>query len=208
MSKRCAAVSACLLVATVVWAQPASEQRVIEQAKQHERIRTLRQERTAELDAQELACTAKFAVTDCQNNVNARRREMQADLKRQELLLNESERKQKAADQLGRSRERAADWSSQQADAQSRPRGSTLEQRQKDLDEKRLDHQRKVKPVSAAANVRQPTTAKTPEAELENRQVYAEKQRAAEQRRLERDKRLREKASGGAAPLPLLPSSR
>jgi colicin import membrane protein len=48
----------------------------------------------------EAACYQKFAVNDCINGLRARRREALADLRRQELELNNAERRRKGAAQM------------------------------------------------------------------------------------------------------------
>lgn len=50
----------------------------------------------AEYQSQERACYARFAVSDCVGKANARRRQGLADLRRQEVALNDMERKRKA----------------------------------------------------------------------------------------------------------------
>ena len=42
---------------------------------------------------EDAACYKKFAVNNCLGNVNARRRQPMEDLRRQEILLNDEERK-------------------------------------------------------------------------------------------------------------------
>jgi colicin import membrane protein len=66
------------------------------------RISALRQQVYQRHADQEVQCYKRFAVTDCLNEARAQRREALADLRRQDLLLNDEGRKRRAADQLQR----------------------------------------------------------------------------------------------------------
>ena len=55
----------------------------------------------------EAGCYATFAVTDCLIAARARRRVALAELRRQENVLNDAERRRKAADQVLRIEKRA-----------------------------------------------------------------------------------------------------
>lgn len=89
---------------------PATQPGVPEEpeARERARIRAARaseQERSAEL---ERACYARFAVNDCLIEVRRARRDVLADLRRQELSLNDAQRKRRAAEQLLRSDNKAS----------------------------------------------------------------------------------------------------
>jgi colicin import membrane protein len=64
------------------------------------RIAAERSQADAKLATQEAACYRKFAVTDCLNAARAQRRERLSDLRRQELTLNDAERKRRAAERV------------------------------------------------------------------------------------------------------------
>lgn len=171
---------------------------------QRQRIDAVRKEKLAELSAQDAACSTRFAVTDCQNEVGVRRREMLADLKRQEARLNEVDRHQKGAEQLQRSQDKATERAQRESEVQTSHDGATLEQRQKTLNEKVLNHESQGKREAPAAAVKKTASGLDAASMESNREAYAEKQRAAEQRRLDREKRLLDK-SNGSAPLPQAP---
>jgi colicin import membrane protein len=78
-----------------------------EDAKQRARIAAERTQAEAVFQAQEKACYGRFAVDDCLNAAKAQRRNVLADLRRQELSLNEALRKRKAADHLRSIEERS-----------------------------------------------------------------------------------------------------
>lgn len=65
--------------------------------------------------AEDAACYKKFAVNNCLGIVNMRRRESMADLRRQEILLNDEERKIKGAEQIRRTEEKSSPQKQQEA---------------------------------------------------------------------------------------------
>lgn len=66
-------------------------------AAERARLKQERERAEAEYQAQEKACYGKFAVNDCLATAKSRRREAVSDLRRQEVALNDAERKRKAA---------------------------------------------------------------------------------------------------------------
>ena len=166
------------------------------------RIDAIRQRKAVELDAEAAACLSKFAVTDCQNKVGTRRRQMLADLKRQEVKLNEIERQQKGAEQAQKSQNKAAESVLLERDVQAGTEKITAEERQNNLDQKVLNHQNQAKPSKA------PGTKSTPALDAaaveKNRAAYQDKFKALEKRRQERDKRSQEHGTGGPT-LPVPP---
>lgn len=65
--------------------------------------------------AEDAACYQRFAVNSCLDEVNTRRRETVGDFRRQEVLLNELERKRKGSEQIRRTEDKAV-LKAQQAD--------------------------------------------------------------------------------------------
>lgn len=57
---------------------------------------------------EDAACYKKFAVNNCLGEVNARRREAMANLRRQEVLLNDEERRRKGAEQIRKTEEKSS----------------------------------------------------------------------------------------------------
>ena len=64
---------------------------------------------------EDAACYKKFAVNNCLGNVNARRRQPMEDLRRQEILLNDEERKIKGAEQIRTTEEKTSPEKRQEA---------------------------------------------------------------------------------------------
>jgi colicin import membrane protein len=96
----------CALASTSVLAQVADGG--LEVAAEHARINAERQRIEKRFADEETACFQKFAVNDCRDASRARRRADMADLRRQEISLNDAERKRKGAEQLQRMEQAAA----------------------------------------------------------------------------------------------------
>ena len=97
-----------VLVAPPILGQPAPEDTVAQrEAVERERIRQTRATEQSQFEAQEVECYRRFAVNDCLVEVRSRRREVLGDLRRQEISLNDAQRKRRAAEQLLRSDARA-----------------------------------------------------------------------------------------------------
>ena len=64
---------------------------------------------------EDAACYKKFAANNCLGNVNVRRRQPMEDLRRQEILLNDEERKIKGAEQIRRTEEKTSPEKRQEA---------------------------------------------------------------------------------------------
>jgi colicin import membrane protein len=80
----------------------------LEVAAEQARIASERQRIEQRFADEEVACFQRFAVTDCRDASRARRRVDMADLRRQEIALNDAERKRKGAEQLLRMEQSAA----------------------------------------------------------------------------------------------------
>jgi glucan-binding YG repeat protein len=166
------------------------------------RIDAVRQQKTVELDAEDAACLSKFAVTDCQSKVGTRRRQMLADLKRQEANINAIERRQKVAEQAQKTQEKSAEGAQRERDMHVGTKKTTEEERQKSLDEKVLNHKNQAK-LSEAPTTK--STSKLDAAAVEkNRAAHQDKLTELEKRRQERDKRLKDHPASGP-PLPVAP---
>ncbi len=85
---------------------------------QREHISAGRARAQARYASEEAACYQKFAVNDCLNAAKAARREVLADLRRQEISLNDAERKQRGAQQLQRIEDKSSPEKRQQAASQ------------------------------------------------------------------------------------------
>ncbi len=98
-----------VMASLLALAQPSTPDTVAARdAAEHARIRQERAEALARFQAQDAQCYQRFAVTDCLSEVRVQRRLLLAELKRQEISLNDAQRKRRAADQLLRADEKAA----------------------------------------------------------------------------------------------------
>jgi hypothetical protein len=79
------------------------------------RIGTERATLEAGFLAEDAECYKRFAVNSCLDKVNVRRREAMADLRRQEILLNDEERRIRGADQIRKTEEKASPENQQEA---------------------------------------------------------------------------------------------
>jgi hypothetical protein len=94
--KRLLLVLAICSTAAVAFAQEEEPQVKAERA----RITAERNQAEAVYRAEEKACYGKFAVTDCMKAAKAKRRVVLSDLHRQEVSLNDAQRKRQAAEHL------------------------------------------------------------------------------------------------------------
>ena len=96
---------ACLLIllcaACAVAAQTDTELTAAgREAAEHQRIRSERAAATVRFAALDANCYQRFAVNDCLAVVRLQRREVLQDLRRQEISLDDAQRKRRAADQI------------------------------------------------------------------------------------------------------------
>jgi len=77
-------------------------------AAQRGRIATERSRVEAEFQARERGCWGQFAVNDCLSDARAQRRSALADLRRQEISLNDAQRKQRGAERVRAIEQRSA----------------------------------------------------------------------------------------------------
>lgn len=196
-------VLAVWLQACPAWSQPDASSGMGNLVSARTRIDNTRQQKTAEMDAEALACVSKFAVTDCQNKVGARRRQLLSDLKRQETGLNALDRRQKGLEQLRRGEEKATDRAANQLELQKGPDHTLQSDKKKVQDEKILNHQQQANPGSQSPAGKS-TSVLDPRTVEANREAYAEKKKALEKRRKDRDQRLLDHGAG-SPPLPVAP---
>ena len=116
------------------------------------RIAAERSQAEARFAAQEVACYQIFAVNDCLKAAKSQRRERLSDLRRQDLTLNEAERKRRASDRVSGIDERNSAQSQQEAAAQRAESVQRMRQRQDEMAKRAAERVRD--PGSAPAPVR------------------------------------------------------
>lgn len=170
-----------------------------DEAAERERIARERSEATARHERQRRECEQRFAVTACVDEARAEHRQTMMGLRRQEALLDEAQRKQRAAERLAAIEQKTR----QERGAASSPmqgRASAAEPRRP-----RVPAMAASRPASTAAVAAAASTPDRREAESRSRARFDARQReaaarreAAEQRRIEREK----SGKPPAAPLP------
>lgn len=162
---------------------------------------------------EDAACYKKFAVNNCLGDVNVRRRESVAELRRQEILLNDEERKIKGAEQFRRAEEKASPEKQQEAVDRS---ASASEEYQM-----RLEREKNKQQERAAARLNE-KTARDANAEkllrnqnkaiernrkqataAEEAKKYADRQKEAQKRRADHEDEKTKQAKPPAKSLPL-----
>jgi colicin import membrane protein len=115
-------ITVCFFAAAsvLVNAQPAREMAVPSERMgsidaERTRISAERNRLEAGFLAEDAACYERFAVNSCLGKVNDRRREAMADLRRQELSLNDEERRIKGAEQIRKTEEKSSAEKQQEA---------------------------------------------------------------------------------------------
>ena len=86
-------------------------------AAERARIAAERSRVEAAFQVEQKACYQKFAVTGCIEEAQGRRRDALADLRRQEIALNDAERKARSADRMRELQQKQAEEDRRQADA-------------------------------------------------------------------------------------------
>jgi hypothetical protein len=186
-------------------------------AAQRARISAERTRLEAGFAAENAVCYEKFAVNSCLDKISARRRQAMAELRRQEISLNDEERKIRGEEQIRKTREKSSPEKLQEAaqrrakaveDYQSRLKSGKGQQKEpasvsssesaarSAYAQKLRDEQKKVQ----ARAERQATDA-------ENAKKFQARQKEAQERQEqhEADQLKRGKTPGKSLPLPALP---
>jgi len=98
------------------FAQPTDDSGQLARAAERSRITAERQKLEADFKAAEAVCYRKFFANSCREKLLPAYRESLADLRRQDILINEIDRKNSAADQLLKTEEKIKLQQQQQVD--------------------------------------------------------------------------------------------
>lgn len=203
-------------VAVVVHAQlpPAATASAPTADAERARISAERARREAGFAAEESACYKKFMVNNCLDDIRPRRRDAMADLKRQEVSLDEQDRKARAAEQIRKTEEKASPEKQQEAaDRRSsalKDYGERMErEKQKNADRATVKSNEKASADSAADRVKQnqqkaaDRSSKQAASEEEVRKFNERQEKAKErQARHERDQKSRTSPPAKSLPQP------
>ncbi len=185
---------------------------------QAERARIARERHEADkrLAAREIACYKKFAVSDCLKAARAQRREVLADLRRQEVTLNDADRKRRGGERMQSIEERNSAQKEEEGAAQ---RAEAVARRHdKEADAARRAAERAQTREAAPARVARtqkvtgggPQSTHTPREPrahdtAEELRLYNERQSQAQERRDRVAKRLAQPVRPEVKPLPVPP---
>lgn len=191
---------ALLLIAATTFSQP------LDSEGERSRIQTDRTRAEALFEKQEAACYARFAVTDCLREVRRRRREALDDLRRQEVSLNDAERKRKAQEQIERIEEKSS-VQRMEEDAANRLQAREEQQRRQERANQKAAAAVNAKPGQPAGNSAQKTVGqgRTAEDIAKEQKQYNDKLKEAQEHRASRAKSNSEKSGASSKPLPETP---
>lgn len=195
---------------------PALADEAQDTAAERARIAAERSRVEAAFQAEQKACYRKFAVTGCIDEAQARRRAQLADLRRQEIALNDAERKARSADRMRALEQKQAEEARRQADAAAKGQAERASREQR-AQEKAAKAQAaaakegtgtpkapRTAPVPKAGSARAPNVPGEQPDTGENRRKYDERQRHAQEHKasVEQRETQRHKPS---QPLPVPP---
>ncbi len=221
--KAAGAVAASLLVGwvTLFGAAPAWAQTVSARETDRQRVSQERAQAQAKHEAASRACYQRFVVTSCLDDARAERRRVLDELQRQESLLNDAERRERAQERLQRIdlrvEQRAAEEQRNVQAAASRAAAAAsaalplpalpVEPMEPDTQRAAQAEQRRQDALTAqqrAAQREAQSRARSSQAAAVRADTQARQQDAAE-RRLERDRRIADPSRRPASDLPLPP---
>ena len=183
---------------------------------ERDRIARERSQADSRLATQEVACYKKFAVSDCLNAARATRREILSDLRRQELTLNDADRKRRAGDRVLDTEQRSSAQkqdgaATQRAEsvARRRDKEAELAQRAADRAQTQASAPQRAGRTQKDVAERSSSVRATKEQKLHNGaeelRRYKQRQQEALERRDRVAKRLADQARPGVKPLPVPP---
>lgn len=177
------------------------------------RIQSERDQAEQRFRQEQRACNGKFNVTDCLNEAKAKRREKLSDLRRQEVALNDQERKHKAAERLKEIEERRSNDHQEQA-ARQRAKAQSDQQARDDRAAGKAakkpgpEGARQQRAAEQQIRIRehagdQAEAARKREQEAQENRAEREKRlKDAEERKAKAEKRMAERKKPAASDLP------
>lgn len=181
-----------------------TDDEVAQQSKaERERIKAERAAVQATFAQEEKACYARFAVNQCVDRAKSRRNEALADLRRQELSLNESDRKRKAAERLSEIDGRSAPEKQQAASERRAKALAEQKEREDRVARKKAEREAQLRePKREESKADAPRTQEPGEA-VRNRLAYEERVRDTEARKARIQDRAAQRKKPAASDLPL-----
>ena len=162
----------------------------------------------AQYTGERAACYQRFAVTGCLQQAQRRHSERLHDIRRDEIVLNNLERKRNAAAEMRKLEQRSSAETQEQNERDRRQRAQELADKQRDRDE-RLRVKNAPTPTNKQPNAKStptPRSQKSPRAQahdaVQARQDFEQKQQDAAQHRADVDANRKARTKPLAAPLP------
>ncbi|MGZ5180276.1 MAG: hypothetical protein ACXWC2_07355 [Ramlibacter sp.] len=176
------AIAAVVLLFGLVAGAAADEAQDV--AAERARIAAERNRVEADFLSERKACYARFSVSGCIDAAAARRRDLLADLRRQEIALNDAQRKARSAERQKELERKEADAERKQAEAQARGQAER-ESRQRRADDKAAKAAKSKEAAAAPkAHAARPAASRATRAEPdteENRRRYEQRIHDAEE---------------------------
>lgn len=198
-----------LLAWTQAFGQGAADAASIQ--AQRARIQAQRLQELTRYAQEQQACSAKFFVNDCLATVKTRRREALAELRRQDISLNDAEHRRKAAQQFERTQSKSVDAAAALPSApdSTEPAAERLQRKTQEKAQAqalgdasaqtRAQEQAQKKKEHAEQDV---TDAAQADLAAKNQQAYQQKKAEAAQHKADLQERQKLKTKPQALPLP------
>lgn len=205
--KRLFSTLALLLITASGWSQPTDAGTGIvpsaptDSEAERSRIQAERAREAVRYQAEEAACYARFAVSDCLHQARVQRRGVLDKLRQQELVLNDAERKRKALEQLDLIKEK----SSAQRMEEEAVRRREAREAQQEREERSRQKAAASGPVSGMSAKKTAEPGRSIDDLAEEQKQYNDKLKEAQEHRLSREKSNSEKSGTPSKPLPVAP---
>jgi colicin import membrane protein len=155
---------------------------------------------------EEAACYARFAVTNCLGQVRVRRREVLDKLRRQEIAINDAERKKKGLEQIEQIRKNSSPQRLDEDAARRLDARATQQEREERANQKASAAMKEKSSQPAAKNRKTDIEqGRTVDNISKEQQQYNDKLREAQEHRASREKINNENAGTSSKPLPEAP---
>lgn len=177
------------------------------------RIEGKRQQLRDALAIDETACQQRFAVNSCLNEINSKRRDEMADLRRQEISLNDDERRKRGAEQIRRVEEKLS-VSNRQKSVDRRAQmfseyevRANRERKVRKVKEERTQAENRLPHSSVAATMRkkQLSMDKPPNSDVVRDDQYVDRQNQVRERRFKHEATVSKRPPSTAKSLPVPP---
>ena len=171
----------------------------------HQQIQKARSAEETRFSDQERACYERFAVNDCLKQVRVKRRSALEDLRRQEVFLNDLERRKKAADQLELIQEKSSPQKLEEANASRLEAVNAQKEREASAAKKVADQLLKPLPIKDDKQAKTPLeSSRSAEEAAKNKMDFDLKLKEAQEHRQSREAELlKKKADKPIQPLPV-----